>query len=91
MAAARRLLSRPLPASSATAESVPPSSRADMRRRESTEGVLVVSDGERVLEPVSRSGDEPQLLARTVSGVPVLVSSDRYIAGCSRSGNSALP
>jgi tetraacyldisaccharide 4'-kinase len=50
-------------------------------RRESTEGVLVVSDGERVLEPVSRSGDEPQLLARTVSGVPVLVSSDRYIAG----------
>ena len=50
-------------------------------RRESTEGVLVVSDGERVLEPVSRSGDEPQLLARSVSGVPVLVSSDRYIAG----------
>jgi len=50
-------------------------------RRESTEGVLVVSDGERVLEPVSRSGDEPQLLGRTVSGVPVLVSSDRYIAG----------
>jgi len=50
-------------------------------RRESTDGVLVVSDGERVLEPVSRSGDEPQLLARTVSGVPVLVSSDRYIAG----------
>ena len=40
-----------------------------------------MSDGERVLEPVSRSGDEPQLLARTVSGVPVLVSSDRYIAG----------
>ena len=34
-------------------------------RRESTEGVLVVSDGERVLEPVSRSGDEPQLLAQT--------------------------
>jgi tetraacyldisaccharide 4'-kinase len=50
-------------------------------RREVTEGVLVVGDGERVLEPVSRSGDEPQLLARTLSGVPVLVSADRYIAG----------
>jgi tetraacyldisaccharide 4'-kinase len=43
--------------------------------------VLVVSDGQRVLEPVSRSGDEPQLLARTLSGVPVLVCADRYIAG----------
>jgi len=50
-------------------------------RREVTEGVLVVSDGQRVLEPVSRSGDEPQLLARTLSGVPVLVCADRYIAG----------
>ena len=50
-------------------------------RREVTEGVMVVSDGQRVLEPVSRSGDEPQLLARTLSGVPVLVCADRYIAG----------
>ena len=50
-------------------------------RRDVTEGVLVVSDGQRVLEPVSRSGDEPQLLARTLPGVPVLVCPDRYIAG----------
>src|SRR5204863_299969 len=50
-------------------------------RRDPTEGVLVVSDGTRVLEPVTRSGDEPQLLARNVPGVPVLVSADRYIAG----------
>jgi len=50
-------------------------------RREPTEGVLVVSDGARVREPVSRSGDEPQLLARKLPGVPVLVSADRYIAG----------
>jgi tetraacyldisaccharide 4'-kinase len=50
-------------------------------RREATEGVLVVSDGQRVLEPVARSGDEPQLLARTLPGVPVLVCADRYIAG----------
>jgi len=50
-------------------------------RREVTEGVLVVSDGQRVLGPVARSGDEPQLLARTLPGVPVLVCADRYIAG----------
>jgi tetraacyldisaccharide 4'-kinase len=50
-------------------------------RRDISEGVLVVSDGDRVLEPVTRSGDEPQMLARTLPGVPVLVSADRYIAG----------
>jgi len=50
-------------------------------RRQQTDGVLVVSDGQRVLEPVERSGDEPQLLARTLPGVPVLVGADRYLAG----------
>ena len=50
-------------------------------RRDKREGVLVVSDGQRVLEPVDRSGDEPQLLARTLPGVPVLVGTDRYLAG----------
>jgi tetraacyldisaccharide 4'-kinase len=50
-------------------------------RRQVTEGVLVVSDGERVLETVDRSGDEPQLLARKLGGVPVLVAADRYVAG----------
>jgi tetraacyldisaccharide 4'-kinase len=50
-------------------------------RREHVDGVLVVSDGERVLEPVTRSGDEPQVLARTLGGIPVLVSPDRYLAG----------
>jgi tetraacyldisaccharide 4'-kinase len=50
-------------------------------RRDTREGVLVVSDGQRVLEPVDRSGDEPQLLARTLPGVPVLVGADRYLAG----------
>jgi tetraacyldisaccharide 4'-kinase len=51
------------------------------RRRDATEGVLVVSDGQRVLESVERSGDEPQMLARTLPGVPVLVGADRYLAG----------
>jgi tetraacyldisaccharide 4'-kinase len=50
-------------------------------RRDKREGILVVSDGQRVLEPVERSGDEPQLLARTLPGVPVLVGADRYLAG----------
>ena len=50
-------------------------------RRTTEDGVVVVSDGTRVLEPVTRSGDEPQMLARTLSGVPVLVSADRYLAG----------
>ena len=50
-------------------------------RRDTREGVVVVSDGERVLESVERSGDEPQLLARTLPGVPVLVGADRYLAG----------
>ena len=43
--------------------------------------MLVVSDGRRVFEPVERSGDEPQLLARTLPGVPVLVCPDRHLAG----------
>ena len=50
-------------------------------RRKSANGVVVVSDGERVLEAVERSGDEPQMLARALPGTPVLVSPDRYLAG----------
>ena len=50
-------------------------------RRRPADGVVVVSDGTRVLEPVERSGDEPQMLARRLPGVPVLVSSDRFLAG----------
>jgi len=41
------------------------------------EGVVIVSDGSRVLESVERSGDEPQMLARAVPGAAVLVSSSR--------------
>jgi tetraacyldisaccharide 4'-kinase len=50
-------------------------------RRESPDGVVVVSDGERVLEPTARSGDEPQMLARSLPGVPVLVARERFLAG----------
>lgn len=46
------------------------------------EGVTVVSDGTAVLADVARAGDEPLMLARSLTGVPVLVSADRYLAGC---------
>ena len=45
------------------------------------EGVVIVSDGSRVLADVERSGDEPQMLARAVPRAAVLVSSSRYVAG----------
>jgi tetraacyldisaccharide 4'-kinase len=54
-------------------------SRGYGRRRGSDE-VVVVSDGRNVLAPVSESGDEPQMLARALTGVPVLVSADRFLA-----------
>lgn len=51
-------------------------------RRDVTDGVLVVSDGQTVLAPATRSGDEPQMLARALGGVPVLVARERFLAGC---------
>jgi tetraacyldisaccharide 4'-kinase len=50
-------------------------------RRRDVDGVVVVSDGHRVTAPVELSGDEPQMLARELPGVPVLVCPDRYLAG----------
>ena len=49
--------------------------------RRANDGVVVVSDGRAVLAPTRESGDEPQMLARALPGVPVLVSPDRYLAG----------
>jgi tetraacyldisaccharide 4'-kinase len=50
-------------------------------RRRPVDGVVVVSDGTGVLEPVERSGDEPQMLAQALPRVPVLVCPDRLLAG----------
>ena len=50
-------------------------------RQIQADGVVVVSDGTRVLAGVERSGDEPQMLARKVPRAAVLVSSSRYAAG----------
>jgi tetraacyldisaccharide 4'-kinase len=51
-------------------------------RRHAADGVVVVSDGQFTQVPAEDSGDEPQMLARALVGVPVLVSPDRYLAGC---------
>jgi tetraacyldisaccharide 4'-kinase len=50
-------------------------------RKSHQDGVVVVSDGSRVLADLDHAGDEPLMLARALRGVPVLVSPDRYLAG----------
>lgn len=50
-------------------------------RRRAGDDVVVVSDGREILEPTIRSGDEPQMLARALRRVPVVVASDRFLAG----------
>jgi tetraacyldisaccharide 4'-kinase len=45
-----------------------------------TEKVLVVSDGRDILAGSEISGDEPQLLARRLPGIPVLCSTKRALA-----------
>jgi tetraacyldisaccharide 4'-kinase len=50
-------------------------------RRSPSHEVVVVSDGGRVLEPAARSGDEPQMMARALPDVPVVVAADRHRAG----------
>ena len=50
-------------------------------RRVARDGVTVVSDGTRVLAGLDSAGDEPLMLATSLSGVPVLVGADRYLSG----------
>ncbi len=50
-------------------------------RSAQVDGVVVVSDGDRVRGDVARSGDEPLMLARAAPGVAVLSCPDRYLAG----------
>jgi tetraacyldisaccharide 4'-kinase len=44
-------------------------------------GATVVSDGRTVLGSLERAGDEPLMLARALPSVPVVVATDRYVAG----------
>jgi tetraacyldisaccharide 4'-kinase len=50
-------------------------------RRNPADGVVVVHDGNVRRADLTRAGDEPMMLARSLSGVPVLVSPDRFLAG----------
>jgi tetraacyldisaccharide 4'-kinase len=45
------------------------------------DGVVVVRDPQGMRADLARAGDEPLMLARSLPGVSVLVSSDRYLAG----------
>lgn len=51
------------------------------KRAEDVDGVVVVSDGVAIRSTLARSGDEPMMLARQVSGAIVCVSPERYMAG----------
>ena len=50
-------------------------------KRQSREKVTIVSDGERVCASLKESGDEADMLAKHLRGVPIIVSSQRYQAG----------
>lgn len=50
-------------------------------RRRSSTGLVIVSDGTGPLVSVDESGDEPQMLARDLAGVPIVVAADRSRAG----------
>jgi len=51
-------------------------------RRRHADGVVVASDPAGVRADLDRSGDEPLMLARSLPGVGVFVSPERYLAGC---------
>jgi tetraacyldisaccharide 4'-kinase len=50
-------------------------------RQRSADKVVVVGNGREVLVSTEASGDEPQMLARARLDVPVLVASERHLAG----------
>ena len=50
-------------------------------RHRPQDGVTVVSDGAAVLAGIGSAGDEPLMLARGLTGVPVLVGASRYLSG----------
>jgi tetraacyldisaccharide 4'-kinase len=50
-------------------------------RAKASGGVTVVSDGSVVAASFDMAGDEPLMLAQTLTGIPVLVGADRYASG----------
>jgi tetraacyldisaccharide 4'-kinase len=50
-------------------------------RRDRLDGVVVVSDGRRIVASLDAAGDEPLMLAHKVRGAIVTVAEDRFLAG----------
>lgn len=50
-------------------------------KRRSNEQVTIVSDGEKLCCSAAESGDEAHMIARHLSGIPVIVGKRRYLAG----------
>ena len=50
-------------------------------KRESHEKVTIVSDGKRVCTSLKESGDEAYMMAKHLSGIPIIVGRQRYQAG----------
>ena len=50
-------------------------------KRRAREKVTIVSDGEKVCAAPIESGDEADMMARHLSGVPIIVGKCRYLAG----------
>ena len=50
-------------------------------KREAREGITVVSDGKQVYASAKESGDEAYMMAQCLSGVPIIVGRERYLAG----------
>ena len=50
-------------------------------RDDAVDGVVVVREAGRIVGRLSTAGDEPWMLARSLDGVSVVVSPDRYLAG----------
>jgi tetraacyldisaccharide 4'-kinase len=51
------------------------------KRADPVDGVVVVSDGQRVLADLARAGDEPLMMARAVPRAIVCVAEERHLAG----------
>lgn len=51
------------------------------KRKNVSRKIMVVSDGNKIFETPESAGDEPVLLASKLTGVPILVGSDRFQTG----------
>ena len=50
-------------------------------KRQSREKITIVSDGEKVCTSLTEGGDEAHMMARCLSGIPIIAGKCRYLAG----------